>query len=98
MGYRTASGTKRRKEPAGRAGSHGRSVPTAVKPPAPGADVCQSRGPDRRRAALSLSIGVSGEAKAEVMPRTHDHIVMYKRMGMAKFLSMNTPINPFRRD
>jgi hypothetical protein len=94
MGCQTASAINKKEEPAGQAGSHGRSVPTTVKPPAPGADVGQSRGPDRRRAALSLSIGVSGEAKAEVMPRTHDHIVMYKRMGMAKFLSMNTPINP----
>jgi hypothetical protein len=100
---------QKKKRARGRAGSHGRSVTDGGKAAGPGADVGQSRGPDRGRAVLSLSSGVSGEAKAELMARTHDHIEMYKRMGMANVLcecplrmsfteslSMNTPINPLR--
>jgi len=33
-----------------------------------------------------LSSGVKEGVKAEVMARTHDHIVMYKRIGMTNFL------------
>jgi hypothetical protein len=33
-----------------------------------------------------LSSGVKEGVKAEVMARMHDHIVMYKRIGMTNFL------------
>jgi hypothetical protein len=33
-----------------------------------------------------LSSGAKEGVKAEVMARTHDHIVMYKRIGMTNFL------------
>jgi hypothetical protein len=61
-----------------------------------GFSIIDYREPSRLRQSSArddglLSSGASEGVKAEVMARTHDHIVMYKRIGMTNFLWWRVP-------